>query len=135
MDSGFRQPTVCSLAARYDNVLCCTGPPDYICWRNRFLDFINVYKYGLRACRLRDHAVQYTYKCINLLVEILIQRMYDMNRKFQMQGGKNWILPKEINANLFFWDSHWLEIWPNHFCPSIGPNGGSVAMDSVVYAL
>jgi hypothetical protein len=29
-----------------------------------------------------------------------------------------------------FWDSHWLEIWPNHFCPSMGPNGGSVAMDS-----
>ncbi len=27
-----------------------------------------------------------------------------------MQGGKNWILPKEINANRFFWDSHWLEI-------------------------
>ncbi len=26
-----------------------------------------------------------------------------------MQGGKNWILPKQINANRFFWDSHWLE--------------------------
>ncbi len=37
-----------------------------------------------------------------------------------MQGGKkNWILPKR-----------W-EIWPNHFCPSMGPNGGSVAMDYV----
>jgi hypothetical protein len=47
-----------------------------------------------------------------------------------MQGGKNWIFPKEMNANRFFWDSHWLEIWSNHFCPSIGPNGGSVAMDS-----
>jgi hypothetical protein len=47
-----------------------------------------------------------------------------------MQGGKNWILPKEINANRFFWDSHWLEIWSNHLCPSMGPNGGSVAMDS-----
>jgi hypothetical protein len=34
-----------------------------------------------------------------------------------MQGGKNWILPKEINANRFFWDSHWLEIWSNHFVP------------------
>ncbi len=47
-----------------------------------------------------------------------------------MQGGKNWILPKEMNANRFFWDSHWLEIRSNHFCPSMGPNGGSVAMDS-----
>ncbi len=48
-----------------------------------------------------------------------------------MQGGKNWFLPKEMNANRFFWDSHWLEIWSNHFYPSMGPNGGSVAMDSV----
>ncbi len=47
-----------------------------------------------------------------------------------MQGGKNWILPKQINANRFFWDSHWLEIWSNHFCPSMGLNGGSVATDS-----
>jgi hypothetical protein len=54
----------------------------------------------------------------------------DMNGKFQMQGGKNWFLPKEINENRFFWDSHWLEIWSNHFYPSMGPNGGSVAMDS-----
>ncbi len=54
-----------------------------------------------------------------------------MNGRFQMQGGKNRILPKEMNANRFFWDSHWLEIWSNHFCPSMGPNGGSVAMDSV----
>ncbi len=27
-------------------------------------------------------------------------------------------------------DSHWLEIWSNHFCLSMGPNGGAVAMDS-----
>jgi hypothetical protein len=54
----------------------------------------------------------------------------DMNGRFQMQGGKNWFLPKEMNANRFFWDSHWLEIWSNHFYPSMGPNGGSVAMDS-----
>ncbi len=47
-----------------------------------------------------------------------------------MQGGKNWFLPNEMNANRFFWDSHWLEIWSNHFYPSMGPNGGSVAMDS-----
>jgi hypothetical protein len=49
-----------------------------------------------------------------------------------MQGGKNRILPKEINANRFFWDSHWLEIWSNHLCPSMGPNGGGVAMGSAV---
>jgi hypothetical protein len=49
-----------------------------------------------------------------------------------MQGGKNWILLKDMNANRFFWDSHWLEIWSNHFCPSMGPNGGSVAMDSAL---
>jgi hypothetical protein len=54
-----------------------------------------------------------------------------MNGRFQMQGGKNWIFPKYINANRFFWDSHWLEIWSNHFCPSMGLNGGSVATDSV----
>jgi hypothetical protein len=53
----------------------------------------------------------------------------DMNGRFQMQGGKNWILPKKVNANRFFWDSHWLEIWSNHFCPSMGLNGGSVATD------
>ncbi len=56
----------------------------------------------------------------------------DMNGRFQMQGGKNWFLPKEMNENRFFWDSHWLEIWSNHFYPSMGPNGGSVAMDSGV---
>ncbi len=58
------------------------------------------------------------------------QRRYDMNGRFQMKGGKNWIFPEEMNANRFIWDSHWLEIWSNHFCPSMGPNGGSVAMDS-----
>ncbi len=51
-----------------------------------------------------------------------------MNERSQMQGGKNWIW--EIDANRFFWDSHWLEIWTNHFCPSMGPNGESVTMDS-----
>ncbi len=57
-------------------------------------------------------------------------RRYDMNGRFQMQGGKNWILPKKMNANRFFWDSHWLEIWSNRLCHSLGPNGGSVAKDS-----
>jgi hypothetical protein len=39
-----------------------------------------------------------------------VQRRYDMNGKTQMQEGKNWIFPKEINANRFFRDSHWQEI-------------------------
>jgi hypothetical protein len=51
--------------------------------------------------------------------------------EISMQGGKNWILPKETNANRFFRDSHWLEIWINLLCPCIGPNGGSVSMGSV----
>ena len=55
-------------------------------------------------------------------MNLINQRRYDMNGRFQMQGGKNWILPKEINANRFFWVSHWLEIWSNHLCPSTGPN-------------
>jgi hypothetical protein len=54
--------------------------------------------------------------------EINELRCYDMNGIFQMLGGKNWILPKEINANRFFWDSHWLEIWSNHLYLSLGPN-------------
>ncbi len=33
------------------------------------------------------------------------RRRYYMNGRSQMQGGKNWIW--EINANRFFWDSHW----------------------------
>ncbi len=44
-----------------------------------------------------------------------------------MLGGQNWILPKEVNA-----DYNWLEIWKNHICPSVGPNGGSAASASGV---
>ncbi len=40
-----------------------------------------------------------------------------MNRRSQMQGGKNWFLPKEINANRFFWDSHWLETCKTTYFP------------------
>jgi hypothetical protein len=68
---------------------------------------------------------------LNALDQLFHTEAVDMNGRFQMQGGKNWFLPKEMNANRFFWDSHWLEIWSNHFYPSMGPNGGSVAMDSV----
>jgi hypothetical protein len=59
-----------------------------------------------------------------------------MNWRSQIQGGKNWILPREINANRLFRDSHWMKIWKNHLCPSMGPNGGSGAMDSFpIYSL
>jgi hypothetical protein len=57
-------------------------------------------------------------------------RLYDMNGRSQIQGGEIWILSKEIRANRFFCYSHWLENWNNHFCPSMGPNGRSMAMDS-----
>jgi hypothetical protein len=42
------------------------------------------------------------------------ERGYGLGR-LKMQGRKNWILPKEMNANRFFWDSHWLEILSNHY--------------------
>ncbi len=45
------------------------------------------------------------------------QRQYDMNGIFQMQGGKNWILPKKITANRFFWDSHCWKSGQTTFVP------------------
>jgi hypothetical protein len=36
-----------------------------------------------------------------------------IEREIANAGRKNWILPQEMNANRFFWDSHWLEIWSN----------------------
>jgi hypothetical protein len=53
-------------------------------------------------------------------------------------GGTTWmgdLKCREVkagfwNANRFFWDSHWLKIWKNHSCPSMGPNDGRVAIDS-----
>ncbi len=77
----------------------------------------------------------YTVHVTSVLSELLlhVQRRYDMNVRFEMQGGKNWIFPKEMIANRFFLNSHWLEIWSNHFCPSMGPNGGIVAMASDQY--
>jgi hypothetical protein len=41
-------------------------------------------------------------------------RLYEMSGRSQIQGVKNWIFPKEMNANRFFRDSHWLEIWKNN---------------------
>ncbi len=54
---------------------------------------------------------------------------YVMNGRFQMQGGKNRIFPKRLmqtgsSGSLIGWKSG------QTFCPSLGPNGGSVAMDS-----
>ncbi len=60
-----------------------------------------------------------------------VQRRHDENRWSQMQGGQNWTLPKEINADRFFWNSHWLDSWKNQYkCPSMGPNGRSAASTS-----
>ncbi len=51
------------------------------------------------------------------------QRRYDMNGTFQMQGGKSWILPNEMNAHRY-----WKSGQTTHFPLS---NGGSVAIGSV----
>ncbi len=32
----------------------------------------------------------------------ILQRRYDVNGRSHVQGSKNWILPKDINANRFF---------------------------------
>jgi hypothetical protein len=32
-----------------------------------------------------------------------------LEREISNEGGKNWIMPKEINANRFFWGSHSVE--------------------------
>jgi hypothetical protein len=44
-----------------------------------------------------------------------------------MQGGKNWILPKEINQ-MQTGSSETLIGWKSHLCPSMGWNGGSAAI-------
>jgi hypothetical protein len=44
--------------------------------------------------------------CRFTVIGYSFQRRYEMNGRSQMQGGKNWILLKELNANRFFWDSH-----------------------------
>ncbi len=60
----------------------------------------------------------------------IIQRRHNMNEDLKCREVKIGFCNFEINANWFFWDSYWLEIWKNHLCPSVGSNGGSVAMDS-----
>ncbi len=49
--SGIDSASLCSMAGRYDNPICHTGPPGYIGWLNHFLqiDSLNVYKFGLRC--------------------------------------------------------------------------------------
>ncbi len=64
--------------------------------------------------------------------EYRVHRRYDMNGRSQMQGGKNWILPKELNTNH---SSETLIGWKleKNLCLSMWPNGGSVGcvtMDS-----
>ncbi len=41
----------------------------------------------------------------------LLDRMEGAWLWIQMQGGKIGILLNEINANWFYWDFHWMEIW------------------------
>jgi hypothetical protein len=55
-----------------------------------------------------------------------------MNGRSQMRGSKKLDFGKIINANRFFRDSYWLEIWKNHLCLSMGLNGRSLAMDSEI---
>jgi hypothetical protein len=66
--------------------------------------------------------------CGNLISEAgSILWRYDMNGRSQMQGGKNSILPKKqtgSSGTLIGLKSG------KHSFPSIGPNGGTVAMDS-----
>ncbi len=50
----------------------------------------------------------------------IVRRRYNMKGRFQMKEGKNWILPIEINANRFFRDSYWLEIWKKPFISLYG---------------
>jgi hypothetical protein len=95
--------------------------------------FISWFGLEFTLVKIKKIKINFLSRFINLIITSLCAcalRRYDMNVIFQKQGGKNWFLPKENNANRFFWDSHWLEIWSNHFCPSMGPNGGSVATDS-----
>jgi hypothetical protein len=67
-----------------------------------------------------------------VLLFMMKRYRYDMNKRSQMLGGKNWILPKErkrkckpvllrlsLAGNL-----------ENRLCPFMRLNGGSVAMDS-----
>jgi hypothetical protein len=48
-----------------------------------------------------------------------------MNGIYQLRGGKNWILPKEINANRFFCDCHWLESGKTTYVPQWDPLEGA----------
>ncbi len=97
-----------------------TGPPDY----KRWTQFQPMQTGG--PIRLLSWAGLADYKA-----RLKLPPLYDMTGRYQMQGNKKLDFAKEITAIRFFWDSHWLEIWKNHLCPSLGPNGGSVAiMDS-----
>ncbi len=112
--------------------------PDISCWQLAPLSLEMLRWEGstnnMHECRAQSLIFQRRYTDKTTLSAGL-QRRYDMNGRFQMQGVKNWILPKEINANRFFWNSHRLRIWSNHFCPSMGPNGRSVAMRYILYGL
>jgi hypothetical protein len=48
-----------------------------------------------------------------------------MNGRFQIQGGKNWILPKEMNANRFFWSLIGWKSGQTTYIPLVGPTNPS----------
>ncbi len=86
----------------------------YLFWRARVCrPFLCLYL----SSKLRDVWISFsTQRAWHSKVPEVVncnKRRHDMNGRSQMQGGKNWILPKKTNANQFFWDSHWLEIWKN----------------------
>ncbi len=71
-------------------------------------------------CRSNKHTVAYFLQCF------LLNSHYPAplppspeavrhERAISNAGRQNQILPKEIKANRFFWDSHWLEIWKNFY--------------------
>ncbi len=46
-----------------------------------------------------------------------------------MQGSKKWILPKEINTNRFFCDSHWLRVTEEPVCFKLFPQNPDLTTD------
>ncbi len=89
------------------SILSVYGPRDYLSktkWMNFSTAYTNRFTYQWEP--QKRQAYPWTWFPL---------RRYDMKSRSQMQGGKNWILPKEVNANLFFWDSHWMEIWKNTY--------------------
>ncbi len=106
-----------------DVLFFCTAVTSSVLKVSRTVEQQNIFlfriKKGLWGCNSKadDQAKCRPKDLTNCCAILLKPEAYDMIGRSQMQGGKNWILPKDINANRFFWDSHWLEIWKNTFVP------------------